>query len=121
MDEHYLCLTVGLQPEKGAYYAKTTLYWSPVSSMDEHYLCLTVGLQPEKGANLEVPGVNDAGAHVVLRVRVNVLKKLQENVFIYWGRVRSLLFSTPVQCHPFFSILRDVWIQAQRPESQKFN
>jgi hypothetical protein len=42
------------------------------------YLCLTVWFQPEEGANLEVPGVDDAGAHVVLRVRVNVLKQLHE-------------------------------------------
>ncbi len=57
--------------------------------------------------------MDDSGAHVVLRVRVNVLKKLHGK-----KRVKSLLFGTPLQCHPFFSILRDVWIQTQRAELQ---
>ena len=39
------------------------------------YVCLRVGFQPEEAADLEVLGVDDAGAHEVLRVGVDGLEQ----------------------------------------------
>ena len=46
-----------------------TEYWNT----NREYLGLMVRFQSEKDSYLHVAGVDDAGAHVVLRVRVNVL------------------------------------------------
>ena len=46
-----------------------TEYWST----SREYLGLMVGFQSEEDSYLHVAGVDDAGANVVLRVRVDVL------------------------------------------------